>query len=159
MPLLMQGGNLSQCVCIYIYNTSPHCILCACACSVAQSCPTLCNPMDCRPPGSSVHGILQARILEQVAISYSSGYCPPRDWTHVSCVSCIGRWILNPLSHLRTPLHTLNNFKLYLWRVLQKKLILQEDFPGGPVVKNPSASAEDTGSIPGLGRFHMLWGN
>ena len=38
---------------------------------VAQSCPTLCNPMDCSPPGSSVHGILQARILEWVAISFS----------------------------------------------------------------------------------------
>ena len=40
-------------------------------CSVAQSCPTLCNPVDCSPPGSSVHGILQAKILEWVAISYS----------------------------------------------------------------------------------------
>ena len=40
---------------------------------VAQSCPTLCHPMDCSPPGSSVHGILQARILEWVAISFSRG--------------------------------------------------------------------------------------
>ena len=39
--------------------------------SVAQSCPTLCNPMDCNPPGSFVHGILQARVLEWVAISFS----------------------------------------------------------------------------------------
>ena len=38
---------------------------------VAQSCPTLCNPVDCSPPGSSVRGILQARILEWVAISFS----------------------------------------------------------------------------------------
>ena len=41
------------------------------ACLVAQLCPTLCDPMDCSPPGSSVHGILQARILEWVAISSS----------------------------------------------------------------------------------------
>ena len=41
---------------------------------VTQSCLTLCNPMDCSPPGSSVHGILQARILEWVAISFSRGY-------------------------------------------------------------------------------------
>ena len=41
-------------------------------CVCAQSCPTLCNSMDCSPPGSSVHGILQARIPEWVAISYSS---------------------------------------------------------------------------------------
>ena len=40
---------------------------------VAQSCPTVCDPVDCRPPGSSVHGILQAGILEWVAISFSRG--------------------------------------------------------------------------------------
>ena len=43
---------------------------------VAQSCPTLCNPVDCSPPGSSIHGILQARILEWVAISFSRGSNP-----------------------------------------------------------------------------------
>ena len=54
---------------------------------VAQSCPTLCNPMDYRPPGSSVHGILQARILEWVVIAFSRGHSWPRDWTHVSCIA------------------------------------------------------------------------
>jgi len=54
--------------------------------SVAQSCPTLCNPTDCSPPGSSVHGILQARILEWIAISFSRGPSQPRDQTHVSYV-------------------------------------------------------------------------
>ena len=51
---------------------------CYCCCLVAQSCPTLCDPIDCGPPGSSVHGILQARILEWVAISSSedSVWCP-----------------------------------------------------------------------------------
>ena len=44
---------------------------------VAQSCPTLCNPVDCSPPGSSVHGILMARILEWVAISFSRGSSQP----------------------------------------------------------------------------------
>ena len=52
---------------------------------------TLCEPMDCSPPGSSVHGISQARILEWVAISFSRGSSPFRDWTHVFC---IGRQIL-----------------------------------------------------------------
>ena len=51
---------------------------------VAQSCPTLCNPMDCRPPGSSIHGIFQGRILEWVAISFSRRSSRPRDWTQVS---------------------------------------------------------------------------
>ena len=47
--------------------------VCACACSVAQLCPTLCSPRDCRPPGSSAHGISQPRIVEWVAISSSRG--------------------------------------------------------------------------------------
>ena len=54
---------------------------------VAQSCPTLCNPMDCGLPGSSVHGILQARILEWVAIPFSKGSSWPRDWTQVSHIA------------------------------------------------------------------------
>ena len=54
----------------------------------AQSCSTLCNPMNCSPPGSSVHGILQAKLLEWVAISSSKGFSWPRYWTHVSCISC-----------------------------------------------------------------------
>ena len=49
-----------------------------------QSCPTLCDPMDCSPPGSSVHGILQARILEYVTMPSSGGSSQPRDPTHVS---------------------------------------------------------------------------
>ena len=63
-------------------------------CSVAQLCPTLCNPMDCSPPGSSVYGIFQERILEWVTISSSRGSSQPRDRTLVTCVSCTGRQIL-----------------------------------------------------------------
>ena len=65
----------------------------------AQSCHTLCDCMDCSPPGSSVHGIFQARILEWVAICFSRGSSQPRDQTHISCISCIGRQILYQLSH------------------------------------------------------------
>ena len=54
---------------------------------IAQSCPTLCNHMDCSPPGSSVHGILQARILEWVAISFSRGSSRPSDQTLVFCIA------------------------------------------------------------------------
>ena len=53
----------------------------------AQSCRTLCNPMDCSLPGSSIHGISQARILEWVAVSFSRGPSPPRDQTRVSCTA------------------------------------------------------------------------
>ena len=58
---------------------------------VCKSCPTLCNPMGYRLPGSSVHGILQARILEWVAIPFSLKSSWLRDWTRISC---IGRRIL-----------------------------------------------------------------
>ena len=54
---------------------------------VTQSCPTLCNPMDCSPPGSSVHGILQARILEWVAIPFPRVPSQPRDQTQCSCIA------------------------------------------------------------------------
>ena len=59
-------------------------------CLVTQSCPTLCDPMDYSPPGSTVHGISQARILEWVAIP------PPRNLpdSGIEPVACIGRWIL-----------------------------------------------------------------
>ena len=46
----------------------------AAAAKSLQSCPTVCDPMDCSPPGSSVHGIFQARVLEWVAIAFSDGY-------------------------------------------------------------------------------------
>ena len=52
---------------------------------VTQLCLTLCNSMDCSPPGSSVHGILQARILEWAAIPFSSRSSQPRDRTRISC--------------------------------------------------------------------------
>ena len=56
---------------------------------VMHTCPTLCDPMDCSSPGSSVHGILQARIMEWVAMPSSRGSSRPRDQTHVSCSSYI----------------------------------------------------------------------
>ena len=76
-----------------------------------QSCLTLCDPMDYSPPGPSVHGILQARMLEWVAISSYRRSSWPRDWTCVSCDSCIADgfftteplgkpWIMPNISHL-----------------------------------------------------------
>ena len=63
-------------------------------CVYAQLYVTLCNPMDVAPPVSSVYGTFQARILEQIAISYSRGSSQPSEWSHISCVSCIGRHVL-----------------------------------------------------------------
>ena len=90
--------------CIYPPFSFHNCFLCPCleekgkglwlliwTCLVAQLCPTLCDPIDCSPPVSSVHGILQARILELFAISSSRGSSQLRDRTQVFC---IGRRIL-----------------------------------------------------------------
>ena len=78
------------CVCVFVCV----CVcarMCLHACSVTQSCLTLGKPMDCSLPGSSGHGIFQARILERVAISYSRGSSQPRGQTRVSCISCTVR--------------------------------------------------------------------
>ena len=68
-------------------------VTCVCTRSL-QSCLTLYDAMDCSPLGSSVHMILQARILEWIAMPSSRGSSQPRDWTHISYVSCIGRRVL-----------------------------------------------------------------
>ena len=79
----------------------------------------LCDPMDCSPPGTSVHGILQERILEWVAMSHSRGSSQPRDRTCVSCSSCIaGRFFTteplgkhchpHPLQNVHLPLNSLS---------------------------------------------------
>ena len=81
---------INEVFCVYIYiqmYIHRH------ACSVAQLCLTLWDSMDCSPSGSSVHGISQARILEWVAVSFSRGSSWPKDWTHVSFISCNGKWI------------------------------------------------------------------
>ena len=72
---------------------------CVCAKSL-QPCLTLCDAMDCSPPDSSVHGNLQARILEWIAMPSSRGSSRPRDRTHIPYVSCPGREILYYYCHL-----------------------------------------------------------
>ena len=63
----------------------------ACAHAQSQSCLTFCNPKKCSSPGSSAHGISQARVLEWIIISFSRGSFQPRDQ---NCISCIGRRVL-----------------------------------------------------------------
>ena len=70
--------------------------VCVCVCALTQSRLTLCDPMDCRPSASSVHGIILTRILEWIDMPFSRGSSWPRDQTSISCVSCIGRQILHP---------------------------------------------------------------
>ena len=69
-------------------------LICVCMSSCSFLFETLCDPMNCSPPSSSVHGVFQTRIVGWVAIFYSKGSAQPRDQTHVSCMSCNGRRIL-----------------------------------------------------------------
>ena len=80
---------------IIVWHATHVCVL------VAQLCSTLCSPMGCSPPGSSVCGILQTRILEWVAMSFSRGSSWPRDQTQVSLPHC--RQTLYCLSHPGSP--------------------------------------------------------
>ena len=88
---------------------------------VTQLYPTLCDPIDCSTPGSSVHGILHARILEWVVISFSRGSSQPRDQTQVSCIA--GRFFT--IWATREALR----FKVYInWGTLQQTFKLPLTF-------------------------------
>ena len=73
-------------------------------CMLSQSRQTLCDPLDCSPPGSSIHGIFQARIMEWGAISSPRRSSWPKDQTCFSCWPCIAGGFFTPLSHWGTPL-------------------------------------------------------
>ena len=82
--MCLRGLSLKWSTCINLFHKA---ILISNYVLVAKSCLTLCNCMGCRPPGSSVHGISQARILEWVAMSFSRGSSLPRGQTQVSCTA------------------------------------------------------------------------
>ena len=90
-------------VCVYV---------CVCVHAKSlQSCPALCHSTDCSPPGSSVHGILQARKVAWVAMCSSRASSQPRDGTLISYVSCAGRQVLYHSCHLGDPKSTVLNLK------------------------------------------------
>ena len=88
-PCCPQKGRNSD----WMQRSSSVCV-CVCMLSHAQ---LFATPMDYSLPGSFVHGIFQARILEWVAISYSRGSSQSREQTCISCIFCIGRWVFLPL--------------------------------------------------------------
>ena len=77
--------------CAFCSERNPKALKGVCVHVLAQSHPTLCNPIDCSLPGSSAHGSLQEKVVEWIAISTARESSRPRDWT---CVSWVGRWIL-----------------------------------------------------------------
>ena len=91
--------------------------LCAVCTKLLQSCPPLCDPMDCSPPGSPVHGILQAGILEWVVMPSSRGSSGPRDWICVSYVSCMaGKFFITSATWEGSPYIFRENICLGLFR-------------------------------------------
>ena len=113
-------------------ETSCHQRVCVCVCTHTQSCLTLCDPMNCSPPGSSVHGISQVKILEGVAISYAWVSSRPRNRT---CISCIGRWILH--HHATWEAHATRPPPFPFAQMQDIP-----DFPGGSVIENLPATQE-----------------
>ena len=99
--LLVNFTKLWSCLWHSMFVERPYVISCACVHALSHV--QFCNPMDCNPPGSSAHGIFQARLLEWVAISSSRGSSQARGQTSISCISCIGRRILYQLHHLGSP--------------------------------------------------------
>ena len=108
-----------------------HLYICLWVCAkLLQSCPTLCHPVDCSPPGSSVHRILQARILDWVAMPSSKKSSWPRNWNHISC----GVFTTEPLrKHLYIHIYAY----IYISSVVQLCLTLCNpmdcSMPGFPV--------------------------
>ena len=94
-----------------------ECIYTYICCLVAKSCPTLCDPMDCSPPGSSVRGISQVRTLEWIAISFCRGSSQPRDQTLTSCISkrILYHWATIGLPHTCTHTHTYTHTHLHTY--------------------------------------------
>ena len=117
---------------------------------VTQSSLTLCNSMDCSPPGSSVHGILQAKILECVAILSSRGSSWPKDQTHISCIS---RWILYRLSHQGRPTATTTSQNSVI-SCLEDWSGFQTGFPIPPFAPHILGSKEQQSESL---KFEMQW--
>ena len=118
---------------------------------VAQSCPTLCNPMDCSLRGSSVHRIFQTRILQWVAIPFFMGSSQPRDKTRVSHIAgtCFILYCLSHPPQFKNKGKTNNPTEKWaktLNRYFSKYIV------GGSDSKESACNAGNPGLIPGMGR-------
>ena len=107
---------------LYVAQSHPTCSV---GCPVAQSHPTLCGSIDCSLQNSSVHGIVQARILEWVAISFSRESSWLRDQTCIFCISCIGKQILYYWTTWKAHIFV---FTPYLFQDVQRTLSVRDIF-------------------------------
>ena len=162
-------GTMEDCfsqTLLHLYMGRLHVNKLACMCAkLVQSCPTLCDPMECNPPGSSVHGILQARIMDWIAMPSFRGSSPPRDQTQVSMSPALaGRFFTISMTwetpqkleiHLKlipkssnTPIKILILTRpFFLWNLkidykIGKGMCRKLGFPDSSVVKNPPAMQE-----------------
>ena len=107
-----------------------------CTLILTQSCLTLCDPVDCSPPGSSVHGILQARVLEWVAMPSSRGSSWLSNWTYISCVFCIAGGFFTTEPPGKPPVtpwwfnHLVTSNSLRPYGLSPAKFLCPWDFPG-----------------------------
>ena len=111
-------------------------------CAKFQLCPTLCDPMDHSPPGSSAHGILLARMLEWVAVPSSRGSSLPRDWTCISKVSCIGKQAL---------------YTRATWEALKEGYDFQKTWGEGQEIGNSKDSFLWLPLSPITMQYHSCW--
>ena len=129
------------------------------ASEIAQLCPTLCDPMDCNLPGSSVHGILQARILEWVAISSSRGSSQPRDWTWVSCL--VGRrfnlWATREVPHASKVMLKILQARLQQWTMNFQIFKLDLEKAEEPEIKLPTSAGSQNKRVPEKHLFQLYW--
>ena len=108
--------------------------------------------MDCSPPGFSVHGILQARILEGVAISFSRGSSQPRNWTQFSCIA--GRWFTNwAMREAPSPSLEPNYFSTSI----RQRLIQHPSFPGSTLLIYCCVLSQSVQSLSHVQLFATPW--
>ena len=118
-PLLHSTNTKSSHWMLAIYLSGAHSEESMVSCAHTHACahvhsivPDSCEPMDCSPPGSSVRGILQERILEWVAMPSSRGSFQPRDRICASYIPCSGRLVLYQLSHWKSPVSCMEELNL-----------------------------------------------
>ena len=128
-----------------------HCMCCVCAKSL-QSCPTLCDPVDCSLPDSSVHRILQAKILEWVAISFSRGSSKPRDQTHISMFPALaGRFFTTSATE-----YYINNRILVILSLLSDTYVCTQSLQSCPTLCDTMDCSPPGSSVHGILQARIL---
>ena len=146
------GIKAEKSSCCYCPLSAPTFLNLVCV-LIAKLCPTLCDPMDCKPPSSSVHRILQARILEWVTVPFSRGSSQPRDWIWVSCVT--GRFFTNRAT--KEALKVKRVYKFSISQHVQLRLTKDSDpwLPYSKIIKMSTMSWVEMLLATMIGKMHI----